>query len=51
MVAGDGEFLGPEGCLGFVESHGDAGMVIFFGGDDLFAVADRYSGQLGGAGV
>jgi len=29
-----------------VENHQDSGMVLFFGGDDLFAVADRYAGIL-----
>jgi len=28
------------------EAHGDAGMVIFFGGDDLFAMADSYTAQM-----
>jgi UDP-N-acetylmuramate--alanine ligase len=29
-----------------MENHQDSGMVLFFGGDDLFAVADRYAGML-----
>ena len=27
-------------------AHDDAGMVIFFGGDDLFAMADAYTRKL-----
>jgi UDP-N-acetylmuramate--alanine ligase len=29
-----------------IEKHDDSGMVLFFGGDDLFAVADRYAAKL-----
>jgi len=30
------------------DQHADAGMVIFFGGDDLFGMADRYTEQIDG---